>query len=49
METAKKAEVKQKKLEEIIWIHTPKCSECTEYNALLKRCRLAVCRYPSKR
>ena len=49
MEGAKKEKIQNRKPEEIIWIHTPKCRECAKYNAMLKRCRLEVCRYPSKR
>ena len=49
MEAAKEEKVKARKTDDIIWIHTPKCSECEEYNTVLKKCSLEVCRYPSKR
>ena len=38
-----------RKLEEIIWIHTPRCVECEEYSAIKKKCALMLCKYPSKR
>lgn len=48
METVKKNSGKPCKRKEIVWIHTPRCRECAEYNAALKQCGLIVCRYLSK-
>jgi hypothetical protein len=49
MAAAKKQKARMRKLEDIIWIHTPKCAECAEYNVVLKKCRREICKFPSKR
>lgn len=49
MDADKREKTQRRRLDQIIWIHTPRCRECVEYSAVLKGCRLEICKYPSKR